>query len=58
MLFSMQHRFSHSIEKFTDNDPPKWLISKCYNWWYTEHVLVLKIGNTISTDFRTITRIK
>lgn len=66
MLFSMQHKFLDLEPKtFSEHDAPDWLTSKntvpgstmdC-RWFWLEHVLALELGNSIETDFQTITRI-
>lgn len=44
--------------QFTENDPPSWLLTKDYSWWWTNHVLPLDVGKSIKSDFRKIKRIE
>ena len=47
-----------SPETFTEHEPPWWLISKEFKWFFDSKVLTLKVGDFIDTDFRRITRIQ
>jgi len=59
MKFKMTHLFSSGNETFfTEDSPPKWLISKEYKWFYQGHVLTLDINESIKTDFREIKRVE
>ncbi len=57
--FSIKHRIIKYLEQenFSEDNPPKWMIHKEYKWWYTGHVLTLKVGDSIKTDFQEITRL-
>lgn len=68
MKFTMRHRFFESAppETFTEDTAPDWLTS-CNTipgstmdsrWFWEDHVLTLKVGETVDTDFQTITRIE
>ena len=68
MKFKMQHRFFKNLpeETFTEVNAPDWLTGvktvhgstmDC-RWFWKEHVLTLKVGELIKTDFQTITRIE
>jgi hypothetical protein len=57
MQFDMYHLMFGKAETFYDDAPPKWLLSQEYKWWYDAHVLTLKVGQSISTDFNEIKRI-
>ena len=57
--FELTHRFFKSEpEIFTDESPPRWFLNTAYKWWYTDHILKLKVGESIKSDFRKITRIE
>lgn len=68
MLFRMQMQEPFGSDKaqtFTETTAPDWLTS-CKTikgstmddrWFWNNHVLKLEVGNSIQTDFRTITRI-
>lgn len=66
MLFEMKHRFLNTKPvKFSELNAPDWLT--CVNtikgstmdcrWFWNEHVLTLKINESVNTDVQTITRI-
>ena len=68
MQFEMHHKFFPSLEPetFSDSDAPNWVSGKdtiagstmdC-RWFWREHVLTLAVGESVETDFRTITRTK
>ena len=56
--FNMKHKYFNHMEQFTIESPPGWLVSKEYRWWYVKHVLTLEVGESISSDFRIITRVE
>lgn len=66
MKFSMQHQdFDTAPVIFTEETAPKWLCeggragSTIDNrWFWNGYVLTLKVGQSVDTDFRTITRIE
>lgn len=67
MIFKMQHRFfKNHVETFSENDAPDWLTSKNtipgstmdHRWFWEKHVLNLKVGESINTDFQIIERIQ
>ena len=74
MLFQMTHKFfpdksmlgEKGINYFDENSAPDWLTgintrkgsTMDVRWFWKEHVLTLKVGQTVSTDFRIIKRIK
>ena len=43
--------------EFTNENPPGWLIHKEYRWFFEKNVLTLEVGQSVDTDFNTITRI-
>jgi hypothetical protein len=57
--FKQQHTFfpEAKYQDFEHDKPPPWMISKDYKWWYDAHVLTLKVGETVESDFRRITRV-
>lgn len=58
MKFKMTHHiFEKSVEYFTEESPPEWLVSKEYKWFYDKHVMKLEVGDSVDTDFRNIERI-
>ncbi len=59
MKFEMTHNFFPDLmERFDETNPPSWLVSREFDWWYKDYVLVLKVGESIKSDFRKITRIE
>lgn len=57
--FKMTHRFfENHVEFFTEENPPWWLVSKDYKWWYDDYILELEVGEAKEGDFRKIERIK
>lgn len=66
MQFSMTHKdFPKRTVEFTEETAPDWLTSKNsvtgstgdMRWFWNKHVLTLKVGQTVDTDFRVITRL-
>jgi len=67
MKFQIAHMFSKDDpEIFTELNPPIWLSSENSipgstmdgRWFWEEHVLTLKVGESIDTDFSIITRLE
>lgn len=67
--FSMVHMYLRGTrppEVFTEETAPDWLTSKNttrgatmdQRWFWEQHVLTLTVGQSIDTDFQTITRIQ
>lgn len=64
--FKMEHLHFDHTEMFTNNTAPDWLTSKRtvpgstmdQRWFWKEHVLTLRVGEHVNTDWRRITRIK
>lgn len=51
-------------KSFTEETAPKWLCeggkegsTMCNRWFWRDHVLTLKVGESVDTDFHRITRI-
>ena len=66
MKFSMTSKFmpEHGEVTFTERDAPKWLkfggikgSTMDNRWFWNDHVLTLEVGESVDTDFQTITRI-
>mgnify|MGYP000164381845 CR=1 FL=1 len=67
MRFQAEHKiFKRPPLEFSETDAPDWLTS-CRTvegstmdarWFWEDHVLKLKVGQSIGTDFHTITRLK
>lgn len=70
-VFTMEHMLSieHNLEEivtFAEEDAPDWLTSKNIRrgstmdnrWFWTGHVLTLQVGESVETDFHTITRVR
>ena len=68
MRFEMQHLIFKGVPvtEFSESDAPDWLTS-CktvpgstmdHRWFWNEHVLTLKVGESVKTDFQLITRIE
>lgn len=68
MLFEVRSKFFNMKEPevFTDSSAPDWITSANTQrgstmdnrWFWENHVLKLSVGDSIDTDFRTITRIE
>ncbi len=67
MLFEVRHKvFKGAAETFTEETAPDWLTSKRTKpgstvdarWFWEDHVLTLKVGKSVETDFSVITRIE
>jgi hypothetical protein len=67
MKFEMKHLdFLNDVEIFTELDAPIWLTSETTTpgstmddrWFWQKHVLTLKVGESVDTDFRKITRLE
>jgi hypothetical protein len=67
MKFNMKHRyFKDREETFTEDTAPIWLTSENTvpgstmdsRWFWKEHVLTLKVGETVYTDFWDIARVE
>lgn len=58
MKFEMTHNTFKGIETFTEDNPPAWLQSREYGWFFKDYVMKLEIGKSAATEFRTITRIE
>jgi hypothetical protein len=64
----MKHRFFKDapLVEFSELTAPKWLTSEKMikgstmdgRWFWNDHVLKLKVGESINTDFQKITRIE
>ena len=59
MKFEIKNLFLDKSETFTELNPPTWLSSENTTpgstmdnrWFWKDHVLTLKIGESIDTDF-------
>lgn len=67
MRFEMRHNFfKGELELFSELDAPDWLTSVKTipgstmdgRWFWKNHVLTLKVGQSVATDFRTVTRVE
>lgn len=64
--FSMVHHFFPKEEPviFSDKNPPRWLkgdgkgSTMDNRWFWDDHVMTLEVGQSVETDFNTITRIE
>ena len=56
--FKMIHLVYKTVKEFKESNPPKWLLHDEFLWWWNDHVLKLKVGKHIDSDFRRIKRIK
>lgn len=66
MLFEMQHKiFKTLVIEFSELTAPKWLTSENTvkgstvdnRWFWYRYVLTLNVGDSVETDFHSITRI-
>lgn len=56
--FKMTHLiFENDVEEFSEENIPKWLLHKEFNWWYNDYVLELEVGQYIDDDFRRYERV-
>lgn len=67
MKFKIDHLYIPGEPKvFTEDDAPEWLTSQNTikgstmddRWFWQDHVMALYVGQSVSTDFNTITRIE
>lgn len=64
-IFEMTHRILGIVTMFTETDAPDWLTSANTRkgstmdgrWFWQDHVLTLKVGEHVGTDFQRITRV-
>jgi len=64
--FKIVHMLGNSCYEFNENTAPDWLTSVDTvegstmddRWFWKQHVLQLDIGESVETDFHTITRIE
>jgi hypothetical protein len=56
-VFSFQHLFFNSEETYTETEMPSWMTHRETQWFLDKHVLTLKVGEFVNTDFRRITRV-
>jgi len=62
----MTHKSFRDVEIFSESDAPSWLTSENTikgstmdtRWFWNDRVLTLKLGESVETDFRIITRIE
>ena len=59
MKFKITHLIfdDHPAKEFTEKNPPSWLLSNEFKWWWEDYVLKLKIGKFIKSDFSKIERV-
>lgn len=62
-IFFESVKFEHSVDYFTEDDAPSWLCegglegsTMDNRWFWNDHVLTLKVGEYVDTDFQRITR--
>jgi hypothetical protein len=63
--FKQVHVFGDGEESyFSEDKAPYWLkiggpegSTMCMRWFWEDHVLKLKVGDSVDTDFNTITRV-
>lgn len=66
MKWKIKHEFFGEPAFFTEDTAPKWLTSENTvpgstmdnRWFWEDHVKKMKVGESIYTDFHTITRIE
>ena len=58
MIFTCSHKHFDLVDTFTESTPPRWLAHKENSWWYERHVLTLKVGESVESDFNVIKRIE
>lgn len=66
MMFTMTHNVFGNTVTFIETDAPDWLTSTNQvrgstmddSWFYNDHVLKLEVGQSVETDFHTITRVE
>ena len=57
--FEMTHKFFDMKSFiFTEKNPPEFLLSKVYRWWWDNYVMKLNVGESVDSDFQSIKRIK
>ena len=65
MKFQIKDHAFKDVKEFTEDTAPKWLCeggpkgsTMCNRWFWNDHVLTLDVGQSVKTDFSTITRIE
>lgn len=66
MKWKIKHEFFSEPSFFTEDNAPKWLTSENTvpgstmdnRWFWEDYIKKLEVGETIDTDFHTITRIE
>ena len=66
MKFEMIHKIFGDKKIFSENNAPDWLTSQStidrstmdYRWFWKDHILKLKVGESKKTGFQTIRRIE
>ena len=64
MKFKATHLIFDLVQRFTEDTAPDWLTCKNVikgstmddRWFWTDHVLTLKVGQSVNTDFWKIER--
>ena len=57
--FKMEHLVFNEVDRdFPESNPPWWLVSNAFKWWWDGFVLKLDVGESIESDFQKITRIE
>lgn len=55
--FKFVNLFHKVAEEFNENELPEWVTHKENKWFLDRHVMKLKVGDSIDTDFQRITRV-
>lgn len=60
MKFSIKSISNNNVDaiEFTETNPPEWLVSYEYHWFWVKYILTLDVGKSINTDFHKITRVQ
>ena len=64
VVFEMSHDIGNKKIEFSEDTAPDWLrfggvegSTMCNRWFWNDHIMTLKVGEEVKTDFQTIKRI-
>lgn len=64
-VFEMSSNITNERVEFSEDTAPNWLrfggvegSTMCNRWFWNDHIMTLKVGEEVKTDYRIIKRIK
>ncbi len=58
MRFKIEHLvFKNVLQTFNEINAPEWMTHRDNHWWWEGYVLTLAIGDSIESDFHSVTRL-